>query len=215
MQTDTGDDLTAGRALDRLTVLKWAYLIGLVFLVVGLILTINLIVAAVVAFGIHVLLHARVFELTATTTFVTSQPVESATAEFSTAKNPLTSLWIADAEEGTVSAGEDNRSVAFTISGPLNIGSQHFTIEVTEIYDGERRIEIRRGENAIVTVALTFESIRDGTRMIVTSERTSVHLLALFLITAAGSEVQSELGERGYETIDTERSIGLRSLTGS
>ena len=214
MQTDAGDASSTDRVLDHSKIILWSYVVGLGFLTATLSLLHGLIVAAAVAVGIHILLHLRLFEVTQTTTFVTSKPISSVVAEFSTARNPLTAAWIAAADDGTTT-DEDDRSVESTLSGPLGIRSSHVSIEVTETADDECHLVIRRGEDVIITTTITFEAVQDGTQMIVTTHRASLHAVTLALLTAIGSEVQSTLADYGYDTIDTERSTGFRSVTES
>lgn len=158
----------------------------------------------------HVLVHAPIFELRSEETMWTEKAVDAVRDEFASARNPLTSLWIAKADRIDRSEGEHEVAIQFTISDLFGLFSNRYAIDVDPASDDGRRLTIRRNDSVVVDTFIDVTSADDGTYLRLETERTAVHAFGLLLLVVLRSDVARHLSASGYELVDERTAVRPR-----
>lgn len=209
--TETDARAVERRLQRRNNALFVAYYAALPVAMLSLARVTGLLVAGGVVAGLHILVHVPAFEARERLVLLTDEPPDAVRDAFSTAHNPLTSLWI----EGADGIHEEtDTEVRFDRSWILGLSSKRYTVSVRPDAGGGQRFEIRRGDTPVVTCSLEIVARESGTGLRTTTRRSPIHAFLLVLLVLNGSEVRRHLATCGYEVTDVRTAIGLRSRAG-
>lgn len=200
-------DSTPMRSFNRAVYGYLGVIAGSVFVLSRLL---GVLFAGVLVLGGHLLLHAPAFTLRNRTHLRHEESVEVVRDDLFSIRNPLTSMWIEDADVGELDSSRTR--VCFTRSGPLGFSRRQYRLTMSTASDDTTEFELEREGTVLVTAQAFLEASEAGTRVEVTAERNRVHAFSLLLMKLLGPRYNRYLGANGYDVIREESSVGVRFL---
>lgn len=205
-----GDSETAEGPLRRLNRFAYLYYGAIIIATLSLSQMFGVLRGSGLVLCGHVLLHVPIFKLRSEGAMRTEKATEIVHDEFASVRNPLTSLWLATADQLDDPENGSENSVLFTVSGLRGLLSSQYSIHVEDSADSSYRVEIRQDGSVIIDTHLTVESVDDGTRLQIVTERTAVHAYRLLSMILMRSEFTRYFASYGYEPIEENLSVRLR-----
>lgn len=207
-----GPDGRESRAYRGYQFLSFAFFVLLSAVLVVLTLTFGFVTGLALTLGVYLLFHVPVFAVRGEEVMAIDEPPKTIQEELASVRNPLTSLWIARADRIHEPQGRDDDRISFSTAGLLGRFRKQYVIDVEEDSDDEIHLEIRREDSTIVTTRITIEGNDDGTSITIASDRTAVDAFSLVLMTVLESTVRRHLATYGYDPVESDVSVRMRSL---
>ncbi|SEQ96867.1 hypothetical protein [Natrinema salaciae] len=205
--TKTGSSTADTDVMRSFNLFVYGYFALLIISLYALAQPIGLFLAGAVVLGGHLLLHAPLFVLRGELKARCNKPAEAVREELSSVRNPLTSMWLANAD---VESGPQSGTVHFTRTGPLGLFSKRYQLSVTTLPDETIEQTIQRDGRSIVTARSSIESTEAETAIEMSFERNAIHAFSLLLMTVLESRLNRSLAAHGYDFVQESYSIGLR-----